>query len=937
MGFYERDEEVARLRDLLDAAAAGAGKLALVEGAPGIGKTALLDAIRHSARDRGFRVLTATGGELETELPFGLVRQLLEPAVATAGPHLLEGAAGLAAPVFGRTSALPAAVGGEVHGLYWLCSNLAETAPLLLTVDDVHWADASSLRFLSHLARRIGDLPVLLLLAGRPRTANCALTRMIDGLEPVVLMLESLSGQAVSRLVRERMSPDAEDDFCLACAHASGGNPFLLHEAISALQAEHVPPVNAEAHRVAALTPERLSTAVLERVARFGPDALRLARALAVLGPCADIRRPALLAGLDQARAADAFDALAAESIVTRTYPAMFMHPLVRSAVYADGTDARRAEDHRRAAQLLRAEGAPLEDFAPHLAASAPAGEPEVVRLLRSAAAQASNTGAAETAAGYLRRAIAEPAAATESAALHAELGRTLGMANRPAEAAQAVWTAFDLTEDPVTRAQLALDVGTFMMQTGRTAEALRAFETARTAVGEGELPLRLTTAFAMAAIVTMQPPASWLGRLDALADRVPEDSDAGRMLLGALAFGACATGDRPAASVRDLAARAARGPLPAQDPWLLVNFAGTALAIADRLPEALALLDRGIEHARQHGDLAQFRYLSVLRSKTALFAGRLLEAEDYGRGALAQHQIEAGHELPLAAAVLVDALVERNRLDEAQAVLIQNDLEQPRDMGMLIGHFVQMARARLRLRQQRPQEALGDLLRCGEGLLTAGCGNPAFASWRAEAALAHLALGQRGAARDLAAQDLDLAERFQAPHALGVALRTRGLVEGGATGLDLLAASVEKLRDSTCMLELARSLVEYGAALRRAGYKIDSRAQLKQGLDVSTRCHAEALAAQARTELGAAGARPRRDASTGIDSLTSRELHVAQMAAAGQTNRAIAQGLVVSLRTIEMHLTNVYRKLGITSREQLRGLMTAELERRAPESHRAA
>lgn len=923
MELFERDAELVRINELLAAASAGLGAVLLVEGAAGIGKTALLAAAGKSAADRGFRVLTAVGGELEQELPFGILRQLFEPALADARPGVRADAAQLAAPVFAVAGAdsREAAAGNVVHGLYWLCSNLAESAPLLLVIDDAHWSDEASMRFVSHLARRIRDLPTLLLLASRPPTPNCALTRALDGVDPELLALRPLGEDAVRRFVRERMSAAAEDEFCRACAHASGGNPFLLSEAISALTAERVLPVAAEADRVAGLAPERISRSVLDRLTRLGTEPLRLARALAVLGPSADVRRPALLAGLDQTVAAELVELLARESILSDDHPLRFTHPLVRTAVYADGTQTRRSGDHRRAAQILAAEGAPAEQLVPHLLAAAPAADPDVVATLQRAAGQALAKGAPETAAICLRRAIAEPPAVADQPLLHAELGRALGMANRPAEAAQAIRTAFDLTQDPVTRGELALDLGAFMVQTGRPIQARETFELARAAVSDGELSLRLTVAFAMVSIVTMQPPDTWIERLDRLAPTVPDDTDAGRMVLGCLAFGASATGDRPAAAVGDLAARAARGPLPARDQWMLVNFASTALVMADRLPEAIDVLDRGIEYARAHGNLAEFRYLAVLRSRTAFTAGNLLDAEADGQAALALHKFDGDgdRELPLAAAVLVDALIEQGRLDQAQAILTEHDLDERREMGMLIGHFVHMARGRLRFQQGRPRDALSDLLACGDSLVKAGCVNPGFAHWRAEAAMAYLALGEQGAARDLAEEELTLARRFGAPRATGIALRTLGLIEsGGDAGLRHLAESVDVLRASTGRLELAYSLIAYGRALRRAGHRVDAQLHLRQGLDLAAQHHARPLESQAKDELIATGARPRRTALTGVDALTASELRVARLAAAGESNRVIAQTLFVSRRTVEVHLTSVYRKLGIQSREQL-------------------
>jgi predicted ATPase len=172
VALIERDRELSRIDELLVEAAGGRGRVVLVEGQAGIGKTALLAAVRARADERRVRPLSAVGGELEQDLPFAVVRQLFEPSLRVGGAvldDLLAGAAGLAAPVFGLDGRQVAAgdsavLSGVVHGLYWVCSNLAESTPLLLAIDDVHWADEASLRFLSHLSRRVTDLPVLLVL-----------------------------------------------------------------------------------------------------------------------------------------------------------------------------------------------------------------------------------------------------------------------------------------------------------------------------------------------------------------------------------------------------------------------------------------------------------------------------------------------------------------------------------------------------------------------------------------------------------------------------------------------------------------------------------------------------------------------------------------------------------------------------------------------------
>jgi DNA-binding NarL/FixJ family response regulator len=193
---------------------------------------------------------------------------------------------------------------------------------------------------------------------------------------------------------------------------------------------------------------------------------------------------------------------------------------------------------------------------------------------------------------------------------------------------------------------------------------------------------------------------------------------------------------------------------------------------------------------------------------------------------------------------------------------------------------------------------------------------------WRSEAALALLQLERVTEARPLAEEELERARTWGAPRALGAALRVAGLVEGGADGLALLREAVEVLCESSAKLEQAKARHELGAALRRGNRRTQAREQLRRAVELATICGATPLAARAESELLATGARPRRIALTGLESLTPSERRVAELAAEGPTNREIAQALFVTPKTVEVHLSHAYRKLGITSRSQLAGVL---------------
>src|SRR5215469_4298402 len=212
-GMLGRDQELALLAAAATDASAGRGSLVLVDGPPGIGKTTLLRAACAGANEPGWRVLTARGLAHEGGLSFGIVRQLIEPVRAAAGPgewdDMLDGAAGLAARVFGQEEAGPVeddAPHAAMHGLYWLIANLAARRPLVIAVDDAHWADAPSLRWLAHLAARIDGLPIALLLAARSGPDEPGIFEELRACPHCTLLpLRPLGGEATAAFVRERL------------------------------------------------------------------------------------------------------------------------------------------------------------------------------------------------------------------------------------------------------------------------------------------------------------------------------------------------------------------------------------------------------------------------------------------------------------------------------------------------------------------------------------------------------------------------------------------------------------------------------------------------------------------------------------------------------------------------------------------------------------
>jgi DNA-binding CsgD family transcriptional regulator len=283
---------------------------------------------------------------------------------------------------------------------------------------------------------------------------------------------------------------------------------------------------------------------------------------------------------------------------------------------------------------------------------------------------------------------------------------------------------------------------------------------------------------------------------------------------------------------------------------------------------------------------------------------------------------LEAGGLAPLelyrklAGAILANSFAEQGELDAAEKVLGSfNVLDMRRTQTTAV---LRLARGRLRLAQQRPAEALGEILAAGDIAVGTGSISPGYLAWRSTAALAHLALGDAAAARRLADEEVELARAYGGRRTLGVALRAAGVVARAGEGEALLRESIACLEEARVPLERALALTELGALLRRTNHRREARQLLVEALDVAHRAGARPLAARAELELRATGARPRRAVLTGTAALTASERRVAELAADGLTNREIAQALYITMRTVEGHLTRVFAKLEVTSRKDL-------------------
>ena len=943
---FDRTAELDALDGALTAAAGGAGRAVLIEGAPGTGKSALLAAAGQRAQALGLAVLVAHGSPLERDVPFGLVVELFggavseDPAVELDG--LFRGAGRLAAPLFSlrlvpvdEADADPAYPTDPplVQGLYWAAVNLARRNAVLVAVDDAHWSDPHSLRFLAYLAERAGGLPVALVVAldpGEIAAAEQPIRHLRAAPKARVLRTRPLTLAGVAALTRQFYFPDAPEEFCRAVADASGGNPFVTHELLRLADLDGVPPTAASAERVQRMVPDSVVRANRARLARLGGEASRLAEVVSVLGAGSHLRHAARLAELDADTAAAAADRLIAAGVLAHLEPLEFMEPSVRAAVYASVEPGRRGLLHRRAAAVLQDDGAEPDELAPHLLATTPAGNSSVADTLRLAARRAVAAGHPTTALMYLRRALAEPPSVPERAGFLVELGRIAATVGDP-DAIKHLRRAVEVgPSDLPVRAEALYETGRTLVGGGRPDEAAEYLDRALEEGGatpSPELRLRVMAAQLQASRLRGRRERGLVADAEALLHR-PGPAGPGRhsasvaepALVGQLAMEWLLAGRR-FDEVRAAASRAVTDmeATPADEPGLLFYDAVAALAWADDLDGAEKTLQRAETRAQRQGLVIDVATARFRRAMVSYLRGAVGAAVEDGQSAL--DAATPGWEvyLPAARGILALALVEMAELDRAAAVLGGD--EQPEDSSSSLPEAIwHQARATLLLVRGEPAPALLEALAAGR-ILTENLRSPSpLVPWRSSAAAAHFQLDASAEARRLAAEEVQRARAFGAPRPLGVALRAEGSILGGSGGVARLREAVEVLAESPARLEYARALGELGAALRRRGQR-EAGDMLRQGLEEAEGCGAVLLCERLREEIRAGGVRmPRRGADRGT--LTPAEERVAGLAASGLTNKEIAGRLYVSVGAVEFHLRNVYRKLGVASRRELPGAL---------------
>ncbi|MFJ5916247.1 ATP-binding protein [Streptomyces ardesiacus] len=871
---WERDEEVAtitRAVDILCADRSSPGTLLEARGEAGVGKTALLAETRRIAEARGCTVWSARGGETLRSVPFNVVRQLLQPALVSMLPEeardylgdwydIAGPALGIADP--GERQADPQNV---CDGLVAAVRRLARREwPLVLMIDDAHWADQETLRWLAALAERLDETSVLVVIARRPGDVSGDSARHLEAASAMgrpLAPLNALTPDATAGLTRATLGPHADAAFCREVWAVTGGNPYETVELLAKVQDSELQPVEAEAAELRSLNRSARGSGLVARLEQLGVDATRFAWAAAILGGGITVDMVAALATLDRADAARCAELLRGARILsvpdTAGQPGAdeleFVHPLIATAVYNSIPGALRTAMHGIAAQLVTDSGLGAAAASRHLLKVYPDDDQEVVAQLREAAREHLAVGAPDAARRCLERALQEPPLPESHALVLFELGCAT-LLTAPSTTIGHLRTALAMPGlDGEQRVDAVFRLSQALLHNDQLEEAVRTVEAEAARTPDPSARLRLQAAQYMwegiHAGESSSPRRS--ARLAELAATCTGRDNAERALLILRGFDAMTHGES-AEEVVELCDRAlVNGRLAPGLGWTdtewgleLPMMLASSYAYADRLDRAEALFTEALRSYESAGWSGG--HLALAHAYVGLGhrrRGRLRDAEQSLRASLRIAE-RVGRGLPLywsATCNLVDTLLARGHVEEARTVADQYGFAPPYPSTIVLPD-PRTVRGRLLLATGRTKEGVNELEAAEKAAAARGRHNPVVVPWATELARALAAEDPARAAR-LATDARRQAERFGTDTAIGEALRCAAALETGQRAVRLAAQAVTYLEASPCQYEHAAARVEYGIAARSA-------AELNRGMALADSCGADGLVARAREAL---------------------------------------------------------------------------------------
>lgn len=898
-----RESALSILKRHTAAARTGSARAVLLRGPSGTGKTALLRRVAALETELGTTVLSAVGRGEQGDL--AVARRLLAPA-------------GIVVP---EAPEAPGELYSMFRALWQDVSDLADRAPLCLVLDDLDACDAATVRLLDFLVRRVPDRPVSVLMSRGTGPAGPAVDRVIANLVAMwccdVIDLAPLNRAQVVEFVSLVLGGAPDPAFVDACHRLSGGNPRHLTSLLADLRARGVGPDDTGTLRIATFPRDAVGAVVRARLIEQ-PDHVRaVAAAVVVLGRMnPEFVGP--LAGVASRVVLDAIDTLQREHLLGHGLP----HPLrdwFRDCVLAVFDPAHLTALRMRAALLLDEGGRSVEDVACQLVQLDRIDEAWMSHVLMEAAATVSARGAPEAAAQYLERLVErDPDNVEVRIGLATQLSR-----KDPVSASEHLAAAFHHTADPALRAGLAVKFALTARDWKMARDARSLLDAARRDLDTAGLD-RPTD---LRALLDASGLALDLSHCTTAADAVTRaralepprgDTTAERCLLGVMSE-ATMRGGGALTPALDQARRAVSDDLTLTD-WSMLS-AATVLRCAGEPNEALAVLDRAVEAFSLNGDeLARCRTLTQ-RATVLMSMGDLFRAEQDAHDAVLVVQDGSWqHEVPRPSIALAWIALQLGQVERAEKLLGPLD-------AIDVSHRVSEHREYLRVcgwiayARQDLDSAIENMVSCGRVMRETGLQDPSAVPLWVDLAFMATLTGRDREAQQAARVAEELAECWNSAETLAFSQLARGFVATGTAAADMATAASRNFGSVPALIQQTRAEVLAGRLWLGMGDEKTSRVHLRTAVGLALRCGHRPLADEARELLLGAGGRmriPEQAERVDLVGLTPSERRVAELAAAGASNRQIAERLFVALRTVEVHLTRVYRKLGVARRSDL-------------------